>query len=144
MLISSASTSPSRSPSPRSSSSGSSITDGTVGLFEEVKKMKEEIKDGKDDLEYNKKKIKDIYALVSLGFLALIFVVIGIAFGYFEFVYNSSKENNDSIKKIISLEYLTISQNQRILNLEEENQKLSIIVNCLKCNRYWQYEECFK
>jgi len=37
-----------------------------------------------------------------------------------------------------------IKKDQKIMELENENTKLSEKINCLESKRYWQFEECFR
>ncbi len=39
---------------------------------------------------------------------------------------------------------IEVLENYKMLNLEDENNKLLEVMDCLKAKKYWQYEECFK
>lgn len=96
--------------------------------------------DLKKEITKTSKDNKRIETLVYVGFLALLFVVIGVVAGYWVYVFESVQK--DDYKYGFS-EKIN-SQNQEIINLQNDNKKLLQIINCQKTRKYWQYEECFK
>jgi hypothetical protein len=56
--------------------------------------LKEDILNSKKDAESTLKKTKNTEALVIFGFFALLLVVIGIGYGYWQFVFDSSKNDD--------------------------------------------------
>ncbi len=73
------------------------------------------------------KTIKDTHALVFFGFFALVFVILGIAYGYWQFVFTSSK--NEDYRYGLS---------DKINTQEKEIQSLK---NCLAISK-WLNPKC--
>jgi len=96
---------------------------------EEISVLKDEILKTKKDAADSLRITRDTRGLVYFGFFALIFVVIGIAFGYFEFVSTSALNNTD--KSDLSKQF---AKNQmEIINLK----------SCLDISR-WLNPKCLQ
>jgi hypothetical protein len=119
---------------------GPTTQNKTQNFYDEFLKIKKEVEKSKGDLQTAVKKIEYIDHLTHYGFVALILVVAGLVFGYWQFVFDSVRKDD---YKYGFTEKIN-SQNQEIINLQEDRGKLLGINNCLKSKRYWQYESCFK
>ena len=80
--------------------------------------------------------------------VALVIVVIGPAFSYFEFLFGGviiDSYRQEIVAKVENHE-VTLgnlkSENERLKNLTDSMEE---ILNCQKAkgNRYWEYQECF-
>lgn len=117
-----------------------SLSERTKEIDGKILVEEKRFNDLKKEIDKAAKENNRIGTLVYVGFLALLFVVIGVVAGYWIYVFDSTRK--DDYKYGFS-EKMN-SQNQEIINLQNGNKKLLEIVDCQKFKKYWQYEECFK
>lgn len=117
----------------------------TADIFVELKNLKDELTELKTKTysalgEINKQKkevketfdiAKDTRSLVVFGFFALLIVVIGIAYGYWQFIYTASR--NDDYRYKVSEK---IFQNSS--DISEVKNGLKELKNCLRLGG-WNY-----
>lgn len=61
---------------------------------DEIKKISEQLKKLQEKAEYSLKLSKDAVNLVVVGFIALVIVVMGIGYGYWQFIYDNSRNED--------------------------------------------------
>src|SRR3989344_2017849 len=95
---------------------------GATGISDETDKLiKKLTNDVKESLELS----KNTFSLVIFGFFALLVIVIGVAFGYWEFVYTASK--NEDYRYNISEKI-----NKNTYDIVDIKRDLDNFKNCLK------------
>ena len=109
-------------PTPETSNSANL---GTPPPSDRIEKISNQLKDLKDKAEYSLKLSKDAIDLVIIGFIALVIVVIGIGYGFWQFIYTASK--NDDYRYNISEKINRNTQDIYDIKKAEDNFK-----NCLK------------
>ncbi|GEM_PF-6733198 len=100
----------------------------------DINEYRRELKIIKDEAKKTKATVNRIENITYLGFLIIIFMVLGLVFAYWQFTYSASRETRDQV----------IENKFRMLDLEKDNKNLLDIINCQKLKKYWQYEQCFK
>ncbi len=88
------------------------------GKVAEIYLLKDDILKSKKDAQEALDKIKDTHALVIFGFFALLLVVIGICYGYWQFVFDSSR-NEDYRYGVMQ-------------KINDQNKDLENLKKCLK------------
>lgn len=134
--------------------SASGVSDETIASINILKAEVEKIKnEAKEELDRNKKTekqakesldtAKETKTLVWLGFIAILVVVIGIAFGYWQFIYTASNNEDYRYGLMEQLKFQKIQINELNSSISEF-KKMQDILDCQKGKKYWQYEQCFK
>lgn len=95
---------------------------------QEIESLKKDIKDIKNEANDSLNITRDTRGLAFFGFFALLLVVIGIAYGYWEFIFTSAK--NDDYK---------FSLSERLNNNENQIKNLKL---CLDSSK-WLNPKCF-
>ena len=109
-------------------------------LTNELKLQKDEVNETKNKAKQVLDEVKDMKALMMFGLFIMLLMVVGLVFGYWQYIYDSVRRDD---YKYGFFEKIN-NQNQEILKLKEENKKLLETADCQKNKKYWQYEECFK
>jgi len=99
------------------------------GKVQEIENLKVDIGKIKKEADYSLKITGDTRGLVFFGFFALVFVVIGIAYGYWQFVFTASK--NEDYRYGLS---------EKINNTEDQIKTLKLCLNSSK----WLNPKCFE
>jgi hypothetical protein len=94
---------------------------------------REELRIIKENAEEAVKKSKDTQSLVFLGFFVLLLMVIGLVFGYIQFLVNGNKEVNQRDQKNI----------YEMINSENKLKDSSRITDCANISTvYSQFKNC--
>ncbi|MDO8565820.1 MAG: hypothetical protein Q7S04_01370 [Candidatus Moranbacteria bacterium] len=117
-----------------------SLSERTKEIDGKILTAEKRFDDLKKEIDRAGKDNDRISGLVYVGFIALLIVVIGLAFGYVEYIYGGAIL--DSYR--LDLGVKTESNSFSIQKLNNKVEILDSISTCQKYKKYWNYDQCFK
>lgn len=101
-----------------------------------------------EDQEKALREIEKSKNLVHLGFIALVFVVIGLGYSYFAYISSDSAKYQSDLAKVQAEEgnqrSVVSKLEERIIQMENENKDLQKVNACLKGRKSWEMNLCFE